>query len=255
MLRFFDVNAGVGRWKHPVYGGYETAEELESILDYLDMDGAVVYHAYAQESQAPMGNQVLLAELAGHDRLAPSWVLFPHFTGEMPEPAELVETMLEHRVHVARMLPGINGHRFSLEPWCADPVLKELGRHRLPLVMDFRLSRRDAPDYRAIYDLCQRHPRLPVILTGGLIRDTRSVYPLCLASPNLYLETSGFNAFRGMEHFCRNIGARRLLYGSGLPWRAPGAAITAVTHAFISDEEKALVAGENLVRLLDEVVT
>ena len=43
MLRFFDCNTAVGRWKHSRPGGYESAAELEAILDYTQVEQAVVY--------------------------------------------------------------------------------------------------------------------------------------------------------------------------------------------------------------------
>jgi len=255
MIRFFDCNAAIGRWKHPTYGSYETADELEAILDYLQVDRAVVYHAQACETHAPVGNAMLMEELYGHDRLLPSWVVFPHFTGEMPEPKTLVSRMLSQGVRVARLMPSYNGHRFSLEPWCAGPLLEELAAHRIPTLIDFQFFRRDDPDWKQLYTLCQRYPTLPIVITGWSGLASRSFYPLCQACPNLYLETSHYALFRGLEAFCQRVGAQRLLYGSGLPHRAPGAAMTTITHAFISDEEKALIAAGNLKRLLEEVIT
>jgi Amidohydrolase len=254
MIEFFDCNAAIGRWKHPPIGGYESAGELEAVLDYLQVRRAVVYHAQAHEIHPPLGNGLLMSELVGHERLLPSWILFPHFTGEMPEPATLVGQMVQQGVRVARLMPGYDGHRFSLEPWCAGPLLEELASHRLPAFVDFMLFRRADPDWRALYELCQRYPRLPIILTGSSGLASRSFYPLCQTCPNLYLETSRYFLFRGVEAFCKEVGARQLLYGSGLPHRAPGGAITTITHAFISREEKALIAAGNLERLLEEVV-
>lgn len=254
MLRFFDCNAAIGRWKHPKYGAYETADELEAILDYTQVDRAIVYHAQAHETHAPVGNAMLLEELAGHPRLLPSWVIFPHFTGEMPKPAALVAEMLARGVRVARLMPGYNGHRFSMEPWCAGPLLRELAAHRIPTLIDFMFFRRDDPDWRLLYDLCQRYPTLPIILTGWSGLASRSFYALCQVCPNLYLDTSRYALFQGLEAFCKYVGARQLLYGSGLPHVAPGVPITTITHAAISDEEKARIAAGNLERLLDEVI-
>jgi len=254
MLSFFDCNAAIGRWKHPRYGGYETTTELETILDYLQVERAVVYHAQAHENHAPLGNAMLMRELAGHDRLLPSWAVFPHFTGEMPRPDVLIDEMLRQGVRVARLLPGYAGHRFSMEPWCAGPLLDELAAHRMPVLIDFMFFRRDDPDWRLLYDLCQRYPTAPIVLTGWSGLASRSFYPLCQACPNLYLETSGYALFRGLEAFCAQVGARQLLYGSGLPFKAPGVAMTTLTHAFISAEEKELIAAGNLERLLEEVI-
>jgi len=254
MLRFFDCNTAIGRWKHPRYGSYETADELEAVLNYLQVGQAIVYHAQAHEAHPLVGNVMLMEELVGHPRLLPSWVIFPHFTGEMPEPDALVNKMLKQGVRVARLMPGYKGHRFSLEPWCAGPLLEELAAHRIPTLVDFMFFRRDDPDWKLLYKLGQRYPTLPIVLTGWAGLASRSFYPLCQACPNLYLDTSRYVLFRGMEAFCRHVGTRQLLYGSGLPHVAPGVAMTTITHAFISDEEKALIAAGNLERLLEEVI-
>lgn len=253
--KFFDCNAAIGRWKHPPFGGYTTADELEAVLDYMQVERAIVYHAFAQEGHAPIGNAMLIEELAGHPRLLPSWVLLPPHTGEMPAPVVLIKEMLQRGVRLARLFPGAGGHGFSLAPWCAGPLLDVLAEHRVPVVIDFTLGRRDSPDWALIHGLCQRYPSLPIVLTGsGIGRASRSLFPLLEACANLHLELSRYTAFRTVDGICERFGARRLIYGSGLPRVAAGVAITTVTHALIGDEDKALIASGNLERLLAEVV-
>ena len=123
----------------------------------------------------------------------------------------------------------------------------------MPAIMDFMFFRRDDPDWQLLYDLSHRYPTLPIILSGWSGLASRSFYALCQVCPNLYLDTSRYSLFRGMEAFCREVDAGRLIFGSGLPRVAPGVPMTTVTHAFISDEEKALIAAGNLERLLGEV--
>lgn len=254
MIRFIDCNTSIGRWNHPTYGGFVTASELRGALDYLQVDSAIVYHAQAHETHPVMGNARLMDELAGHKGLSPSWVLMPHYTGEMPEPAHLVAEMLERGVRVARLMPGYKGHRFSLEPWCAGPLLSELAAHKIPTLIDFMFFRRDDPDWHLLYQLCQSHPALPLILTNWAGLASRSFYPLCKVCPNLYLETSRYALFLGLEAFCTHVGSRQLLYGSGMPFVAAGVAMTTITHADICEEDKGAIAAGNLERLLNEVI-
>jgi hypothetical protein len=195
-----------------------------------------------------------MEELSGHDRLLPSWILFPHHTGEMLEPAELVQEMLRQGVRVARLMPGYKGHRFCLEPWCSGPLLHELALHRIPTLIDFMFFRRDDPDWGLLYELCTSYVTLPIILTGWAGLASRSLYALCEVCPNLYMDTSRYVPYRGLEAFCERLGAGQLVFGSGMPQVAPGVAITTVTHAAISEEEKALIAAGNLERLMSEVV-
>lgn len=254
MLKFIDCNTSIGRWKHPRPGSYETADELEAILNYLRVDKAVVIHALAQESHAPTGNVHLMLELAGHPRLLPCWHLFPDHTGEMPSPKKLVSEMLSQGVRISRLLPSVKGHRFSTEPWCAGPLLEELADHYIPVLIDFMFFRRDDPDWKLLYDLSQRYTTLPFIMTGWAGMASRSFYALCKVCPNLYLDISRYTLFQGLEAFCQYVGARQLIYGSGIPFIAPGVTMTTITHAAISTEEKALIAAGNLERLLAEVL-
>ncbi|MBI9043533.1 MAG: amidohydrolase family protein [Anaerolineaceae bacterium] len=254
MLRFYDLNTSIGVWKHPNFGGYETAAELEAVLDYLQVDQAVVYHAQAHESHAPLGNRMLMEELSGHPRLLPSWVIFTHHTGEIPHPSDLIENMLSRGIRIARLLPGYEGHRYSFEDWSAGALFQKLEEHRIPILIDFMFFRRDDPDWKLLFDLCCKYPSLPIILTGWSGLASRTFYPLCKVCPNLYIDTSRYALFRGFEVFCEKVGAKQLLYGSGMPRIAPGVAMTTVTHAFISDEEKHLIAKGNLERLLNEVI-
>jgi len=253
MLTFFDINTSIGLWKHPNYGGYETADELEAVLDFLQVEKAVVYHAQAHETHPPLGNQLLMEELKDHPRLLPSWVIFPHFTGEMPEPKDLVNSMLDQGVKIVRLMPGYAGHRFSMEPWCGGSLLEELAEHRIPTLIDFMFFRRDDPDWRLLYDLGKRYPALPIILTGWAGLASRSFYALCQECRNLHLDISRYHLFRGIFAFCQKVGAGQLLYGSGMPRIAPGVAITTVTHSQVSEKEQQLIAKGNLERLLAEV--
>jgi hypothetical protein len=82
---------------------------------------------------------------------------------------------------------------------------------------------------------------------------SRSFYALCKACPNLYLDTSRYALFRGLEAFCDKVGARQLVYGSGMPFIAPGVSMTTITHAEIDAGDKAMIAAGNLERLLAEV--
>jgi hypothetical protein len=254
MLKFFDCNVAIGRWKHPRPGGYETASELVDILDYLQVERAIVYHAQAHETHAPLGNAMLMEQLDKSERLLPSWILFPHHTGEMPEPEQLISQMLTHGVRVARLLPGVKGgHRFSLEPWCAGPLLKELEHRRIPTLIDFMFFRRDDPDWKLLYELCQRYTALPIVMTGWSGLASRSFFALCKVCPNLYLDTSSYSLYRGLEAFCEKVGAMQLLFGSGMPMVAPGVPITTLTHSEITETEKSQIAAGNLDRLLNEV--
>jgi len=56
----------------------------------------------------------------------------------------------------------------------------------------------------------------------------------------------------GVESMCGQFGAQRLVFGTGLPERYAESTSLQLTHADISDQDRAAIASGNLERLLEE---
>jgi predicted TIM-barrel fold metal-dependent hydrolase len=70
-------------------------------------------------------------------------------------------------------------------------------------------------------------------------------------SPNVYAETSGFDATAGfIEMAVRELGAERIIFGSHLPSRSLGTELSKVIGAEISERDKRLILGANFRNLL-----
>lgn len=75
------------------------------------------------------------------------------------------------------------------------------------------------------------------------------------AIKNIAVETSGFDATAGfIEMAVRELGERRIIFGSHLPSRSLGTELGKVIAADISEEAKRLILGENYQRLLAPMV-
>ena len=92
---------------------------------------------------------------------------------------------------------------------------------------------------------------VPVILTGS--HYTTSVEDLASGRryEHLHFDTSSMAQFRAIETFVGALGAERVLFGSGSPFRAIQSSINAVVAAAIPDEAKQAVLGGNAARLFD----
>lgn len=256
-LGSFDCNLMVGRPAALATCDREvTPDALLEQLAGLGVRRALVSHVVAKEYHPSVGNAQLLEALAGQPELLPCWVVLPHHTREMPEPEALIAQMLASGVRAARIYPGISGgmgHRFSLLPHVAGPLLATLERHRIPLFVDYLLGRRDEIDWREVVDVCERHPGLPVVLIRPGGRSDRNLYPLMRGLPNLHIESSGYNANRGIEALAEYTGPERILYGSGYPYNTMPGALFRVAHSRMPLPWRQLVAGGNLERLLNGV--
>lgn len=75
------------------------------------------------------------------------------------------------------------------------------------------------------------------------------------ASPNILVETSGFDATAGfIEMAVRELGAERIVFGSHLPSRSLGTELSKVIAADISEDEKRLILGENFRKLIQRPI-
>lgn len=73
-------------------------------------------------------------------------------------------------------------------------------------------------------------------------------------TPNVLIETSGFDATAGfIEMATREIGSKRIIFGSHLPSRSLGTEISKVTAAKIGEEEKKDIFGRNYRKLLSTI--
>lgn len=240
----FDCNCMLGRPSVPVKDSLDGTDAIEAELEYCGIADALVFHYLARDYAPAVGNARLLEEIAGRSRFHPGWVLLPEHTEEMPDVAE----MLSAGARAVRMYPKVDRHGFSLEDWCSGNVLSELEAHHVPLFLDL-----DQTDWNEVYRLCARHPALPVVITDLAYRINRHLFPLIAQCQHLCVEISGYQGHAAIEEVCRRFGARRLLYGSRLPLFSPGATIALLAYANISDDEKRMIAGENLRRMLEDV--
>lgn len=73
-------------------------------------------------------------------------------------------------------------------------------------------------------------------------------------TPNVLVETSGFDATAGfIEMAIRELGFKRIIFGSHLPSRSLGTELSKVIHADISEEAKFRILGENFRQMIEPI--
>ena len=245
-LAFYDCNCMIGTRKWRDRRQPETLSDFVADFDYYDIQAALVYHAAAVEYCPDYGNRLLLREIGDDPRFMPQWVVLPHSTAEMPPGEELVAEMLSLGVRAARLFP--RSHQTGVSPEVCGDLFGALEARCVPLFVD--AAELDLP---AAYDVARRHPELPLVLCGVYWDKDRQLFPSLEQAPNLYLDTWAYQNHRAYEVFVRNFGSERLLFGTNLPHRAPGAARMMVCYESLSDQDRRNIAGGNLLRLLGRV--
>jgi len=249
-MRVFDANIGLGRFAAAAGPSFETADALLANMDRLGIGEALVYSALSRECGPELGDEWLLHETAGHARLHPCMTLVP---GDRSLPAAL-DLMLAKGLRCARVFPR-QGH-FSVDPWCLAPAaegLMKLGPS--VLFVDYELTgwSDEGMDWEGVRRLCEAYPGLAIVIAGVRTPSLRLYNRLLAMCPNLYLEISHLHVPGELVRLCEAGYGGRVLFGSDSPTQFAGGVLSHARHAPLSDEDRAVILGGNLRRLLSAV--
>ncbi|MBO9606948.1 MAG: amidohydrolase family protein [Paenibacillaceae bacterium] len=249
-LQFFDCHVQLGRmgYKHPLQ--MWRTDDVLAEMERTGIAGALVHHGLGKSHAPLFGNRALLAELVASPRLFGCWTVLPDQLGDFPSPGDLIAGMKQHGIRAAKLYP--HTHQFATDRWTVDGLFAELAQAGMPLFVDAAeldgLAK--GSDWQRLADMLQEFPDLNVIVCGLNWGKERRLFPLLDRFANLHVELSTLQANEFIETAYRRFGAERLLFGSGMPFKSPGAARAFVDYARIPDDAKRRIAGGNLVRLL-----
>lgn len=251
-ISYFDATCFLGTWLHTRPGQPDTPERLLAAMDHFGISEAMVLDTMSFATSPLAGNARILEVVGDHPRLHPAWAgLYTH-ARELPPPGELVAQMREQGV--AALYLFYRYFDLPLESFAVDDLCEALEAARVPLFLcpnQLYGSGPDQSDWRNVVRICQQFPQLPVVLTEERIyKGQRPLAEAMAACQNLHLDISSIWLDRKIEFICRELGAERLVWGSQMPSRTPGAPLMQLNYSDLSPEELALIAGGNMRRLL-----
>lgn len=247
-----DCNAMLGRNRGDQGVSFDDAEAMLAHMKRYGIGQSLVYGAMAKGYSPRLGNERLLDMTRGHQELLPVLVALPAHTGEFPETDALRKQIADNRVVGVRLCPKL--HAFALEPWCVGELMELLNELRMPTFIDLDIQHWSDPvPWDRIAWLCEATPDVPVILTRVGCGSNRNLFPLLKRYPKLYFEISYYTAHLGLEGTAQRFGAGRMLFGTDAPIHAPACPIGMLYYSALTDEEKRLVAGGNMRRLIGEI--
>ncbi|NSW89117.1 MAG: amidohydrolase family protein [Firmicutes bacterium] len=251
-MEFIDSNCMLGQWKKNTGICFYTANDLISFMDKSGISRCVVFGSLAKYSHIQTGNDMLLKEIKNYDRLIPCAVAMPHHTGEFLSPEEFVKYLADNNIRAVRIFPAFHG--ISLYTWVWEDLFSELELRKIPVFIDFSIRHwSEEINWEQIKNFCETFPALPFVLVRMGVKADRYIYPLFKKFDSLYLETSYYIVNNGIEKMVRNFGAGRLIFGTGMPVYSPNPPIAMVCLANIKEDERDMIAGKNLMNLLEGV--
>ena len=244
IMIYFDLNYRLGGGtRHNA--DYFTAEDVLRQMDYLDIDRALVWSSDARDWNAVTGNRELLQKIAQYrERLFPCFVITPRDYYEKGTIDFYRSMMAAGEVRALRICP--KSDRSPI--YECRHVLRELQEFRPIVQIDTREL--DVSDYATLETMANSLPDVRFVLGQKVWCDLEAVFNLMKSCGNVYLDTSWLHVRGTYEMVAEHFGVSRLLFATGHKAQN-GAAICALAHANLNDDEKEAIAHKNAERLLD----
>jgi len=225
---------------------------LIDTLGEYSIDRAIVFHAMARDLDPIVGNEKLLEWTRRESRLIPCFVLSPHYKYRMGW--ELTEQLLtKEQIRFARIYPRLHG--FTLHGTHTREIFEMAARLKIHLLIDHsEIVDAQGKDMEIFETLLKENPDVNVILTSVSHRNNMVVYGYMENYPNFYVEFSTYANMLAYEEAMHRFGSEHLVWGTEMPFRMPGSAITMLSYADISVEHKENIAYKNVMKLMGEGV-
>ena len=244
-MEFLDCNLSYGpdTMKNEL-SGCPGAAELQRQLDRAGIAGGLVCYAL---NEPVLANAALAGDIKSYPGMRGVWSLLPSCTGEIPPPAKLPSAMKKNGIAALTLNPQAN--KFIAQSVAVGDYL-EMARDRAIPVL-FNTARGLTVEEAAGF--MRDFPDLTAILTFANCWPSDRIFrPLLDAYPNLYYDMAYMQTAAGLPDLVSRYTARRILFGSAYPECYIGAHMMVIKHADIGEGDKALIAGGNLRRILEE---
>jgi predicted TIM-barrel fold metal-dependent hydrolase len=233
-LGFIDVNGLVG----PAHGqaGGADVDTLTRERRAHGIHTSLVRHLNATHSETRRGNRELLDACERDGALIPVATLLPQRSDVLDSAAEFGPKVAAFRLE-GRAQPG-------LASAATDRLIRAAARTGRPLIVPI-----DTYGDASRVGAATAGLGVPVVLTGWHYNNSVDTLAAAQRYDHLHVDTSGAAHLRAIELAVQLIGAERVLFGSGAPFRAIQSSLNAILDAEISDDRKRLILGGNAARI------
>ncbi len=240
------------------------------------MNYAIVDYETYWRAEGTYGNLDTLVELFNEVSETYRAVLFPPSADIHPKNKELAEALnqypqrdrffpcayinptlysavdeLEIAVHTygfrgMKLMPTI--HRYNIDSHLVDPVMSKCQELKIPVTIH---SSGEGGYPNLISTLAKRFPEVSIIMDhSGYRYFQRQALQAGKENDNLYFGTSCVIEPTYIDRIAQEIGVEKILYGSNAQGGIPKIGLMVFEYTHLSEAEKALALGQNLMKLL-----
>jgi predicted TIM-barrel fold metal-dependent hydrolase len=195
------------------------------------------------------GNDETLAAAGRHpSRLVPIATISPFPDGDAKE----LERLVGAGVRGVRLYPAF--HSYLLDDPFVDDICRAACELAIPVMIPTRpmMSWRFKPlPIEQIGPVVERHAGTSFLLSGpNYLVEHQALVRLMSRRPNVSVEISCLQGFCAVEKLVRQVGAHRVLFGTGAVLHYPACNVAKLDHAQVSQEQRRAIASHNAQRLL-----
>ncbi len=243
-----DINACFGHW--PYWDlPHKTGEDLIGLMDRHDIAKAAVLSLRGVLVDWKAGNDETLAVSARHrDRLIPMATLSPFMDGNGDEVRRLVDA----GVRGVRLYPLF--HSYPLDSEFTDDVCRTAAERSIPVMIPTRPMmnwRFKTVAIESIGTLAARHAATSFVVSGpNYLIEYQALVKVMRQCPNVSYEISCLQGFNSVANLVEQVGADRVLFGTGAALNYPACNVAKLDHAELSPQCRDAVAATNALRVL-----
>jgi len=245
----FDINACFGHW--PCWDLYhKSADDLLRLMDRNAIEQAVCISLRGMFIDWRRGNDETLAAARAHpDRLLPAATISPFLGGNGHE----LHRLIDAGVRMVRLYPAF--HSYGLNDAFVDDICATASERRIPVMIPTRpmMNWRFATvPIESIGAVAERHPNTSIILSGpNYLIEYQAAVRVMRRCENVRFELSCLQGFGSVANMVRDVGADRILFGTGALLHYPACNVAKLDHAAITEDQRAMIASRNAERLLN----
>ncbi|MHB0913152.1 MAG: amidohydrolase family protein [Armatimonadota bacterium] len=232
-MQIVDANTMIGI--HPAHRLEMTVEHLTEEMDKHGIAAGLCISMLGVFHDPEIGNAAILEAAARSERLVPVATVNPaRCFGKLPDLSGF---------RIVKFYPYAQG-------WPIDsPIFaRVLSKLSLPIIVSAA-----APGEPTAVARAAKEHSAPVILGSISAEVLAEALAVMAEHPNVMIETHELHAPGALEMVAEQVGAERIVFGSGAPRRSIACALGYVRNSDLADAEKEAVLGGNIRRVLEAV--
>lgn len=220
-----------------------TFEEVKAVCEENGIVKSAWYNAMRYGKPVRELNNETLENCKKYGGVPVLRLLPPSFKNESYTAAEVEE--LAKAGAAFRICPKKDAS--PITDWMFGDMIKVLEKTGAPLLV----SVWEYEDLSPLAEFKAKHPELVLVLTNTNQWLNRQYVAMVKSFPNVYIETTNVIEYYAFESLCSEIGADKIMFGTGMADKEPYDRIYQMIYADLSQEELEMIAYKNFERIME----